>query len=111
MPTAIGRFELHQIQDGIFALDGGALFGIVPKTLWSKKYAADERNRILLALRCLLICDGRRRILVDTGIGVERTPTHRDIYRIDSSPMQFDHQLTRPDYAREDITDVIRTHL
>jgi glyoxylase-like metal-dependent hydrolase (beta-lactamase superfamily II) len=111
MPTSIGRFELHQIQDGIFALDGGAMFGVVPKTLWSKKYAADERNRIPLALRCLLICDEGRRILVDTGIGLEWTPKQRDIYGIESSQMQLDLQLARAGYTRQDITDVILTHL
>ena len=69
VPVSVGHFRLHEVRDGTFALDGGAIFGVVPRTLWEKKLFPDERNRVRLALRCLLIVDGDRKILVDTGTG------------------------------------------
>ena len=65
----IGQYELHSIETGRFALDGGAMFGIVPKTLWNKLNPSDDENRIEMALRSLLIMDDKHKILVDTGVG------------------------------------------
>jgi len=111
MPLSLGRFTLHQVRDGTFALDGGAMFGIVPKALWSKKLPADEKNRIRLALRCLLIQDGKRRILVDDGIGQKWDAKHRDLYAIDHGALDLDRELARAGCSREQVTDVILTHL
>lgn len=111
MPLRLGRFELHEIRDGTYALDGGAMFGVVPKPLWSKKHIPDERNRIQLALRCLLIRDGKRRVLIDDGIGTQWDDKHRDMYGIDQSQYHLDLELERAGCARDEITDVVLTHL
>lgn len=111
MSLRLGRFHLHEVRDGSFALDGGAMFGVVPKPLWEKKHPADARNRIELALRCLLIVDGDRRVLVDTGIGTRWSEKLRDIYRIDHSRCDLDRELARAGCSREDVTDVVLTHL
>ncbi len=65
----IGQYELHSIETGRFALDGGAMFGIVPKELWSKLHPADDKNRIDMALRSLLIMDDKRKIIIENSIG------------------------------------------
>ncbi|HYR56739.1 MAG TPA: MBL fold metallo-hydrolase, partial [Myxococcaceae bacterium] len=101
----------HEIRDGTFALDGGAMFGIVPKPLWQKRHPVDERNRIQLALRCLLIQDGDRRVLVDSGIGTKWDEKHREMYGIDQSVYSLDRDLARAGCTREEITDVVLTHL
>jgi glyoxylase-like metal-dependent hydrolase (beta-lactamase superfamily II) len=111
MAVRLGRFQLHEVKDGTFALDGGAMFGVVPKVLWQKRHPADERNRVQLALRCLLIEDGERRVLVDDGIGTKWDDKHRDIYGIDQSHHSLDRDLARAQCSREDITDVVLTHL
>lgn len=111
MPLRLGRFELHQVRDGTFALDGGAMFGVVPRTLWEKKHKPDARNRIPLALRCLLIVDGQRRVLVDDGMGTSWSEKERDIYALDRSQFDLDRELARAGFKREDITDVVLTHL
>jgi len=111
MAHRLGRFTLHEIRDGTFALDGGAMFGIVPKPLWQKRHPVDERNRIQLALRCLLIQDGDRRVLVDSGIGTKWDEKHREIYGIDQSVYSLDRDLVRAGCTREEITDVVLTHL
>ena len=64
-----GEFELFLLSDGTFRLDGGAIFGTIPKVLWEKTNPADQRNRILMGLNCLLIRTSRETILVDTGLG------------------------------------------
>ncbi len=111
MSYSLGRFVLHEVRDGTFALDGGAMFGVVPRVIWEKTNPPDERNRIALALRCLLIEDGRRRILVDDGIGDKWSTKHRDIYAIDRSRFNLDTELGRAGCSRSDITDVVLTHL
>ena len=63
------KMELYSILTGNLKLDGGAMFGVVPKVMWSKQYPADENNLINLAMRCLLVVDGDRKILIDNGIG------------------------------------------
>ncbi len=107
---AIGRFRLHTILDGFFGLDGGAMFGIVPKPLWEKQIPADERNRIRLALRCLLVVDGARRILIDDGIGDQWTEKETAIYAIDRTP-SVDGALAAAGFSREEVSDLVLTHL
>lgn len=111
MSLRLGRFEIHQVRDGTFALDGGAMFGVVPKPLWEKKLAADAKNRVRLALRCMLIRDGKRAILVDDGIGTEWSEKHREMYGIDQSGFDLDRDLAAAGLSREEITDVVLTHL
>lgn len=106
----IGPYELHSIETGDFALDGGAMFGIVPKVFWEKKIPADERNRISLRMRALLISGNKRNILVDNGIGTKDDERFRDIYRVDHSRFTLESSLAKLGLACDDITDVILTH-
>jgi len=107
----IGEYELHPIETGRFALDGGAMFGIVPKPLWSKLYPPDDENRIDSALRALLIRGNDRNILVDTGIGTKFSEKYKKIYKIDYSKYSLDSSLKKLNLEAKDITDVILTHL
>ncbi len=107
----IGSYELHQIDTGRFGLDGGAMFGIVPKTIWSKLNPSDDENRIDLALRTLLITGNKRNILVDNGIGTNFSEKYTKIYKIDHSKYNLDSSLKRFNLETKDITDVILTHL
>jgi glyoxylase-like metal-dependent hydrolase (beta-lactamase superfamily II) len=105
------KMKLYPIETGRFALDGGAMFGIIPRPLWEHKIKPDQRNRIPLALRALLIEAGERRILIDTGIGEKWSPKERDIYAIDHSRFTLEGSLLALGLACDDITDVIITHL
>src|ERR1700682_363496 len=107
----LGPLRIEARHDGAFSLDGGAMFGVVPRPLWEKQLRPDERNRVRLSLRCLLIVDGDRRILVDTGIGDAWSAKHRDIYGIDRTLYSLDSELERAGFKRADITDVVLTHL
>jgi glyoxylase-like metal-dependent hydrolase (beta-lactamase superfamily II) len=105
----LGDLEFHVVSDGHIYLDGGAMFGIVPKPLWEKRVPADERNRIKLALNCLLIYAGGKRILVETGAGGKWDAKRRDIYGIDG-PKLHEH-LRGYAVMPGDIDIVINTHL
>ena len=87
------------------------MFGVVPKPLWEKTNPPDERNRITLAARALLLVDGSRKILIDNGNGWKFTPKQVDIYRLDMSQYDLNQSLALCDLTRHDITDVILTHL
>ena len=107
----IGAYQVHALETGRFALDGGAMFGVVPKTLWSKKHPADELNRISLALRVLLLVGEGRVILVDTGIGDKFPPRHQEMYAIDHVSSNLKLSLASHGLSPADVTDVILTHL
>src|SRR3989338_1233799 len=107
----IGSYEVHSIETGEFALDGGAMFGVVPKTLWSKRVGVDERNRIDMRLRCLLLQGDGRNILIDCGMGDKWDEKMRDIYRLDTSKMSLEKSLAAHHLTFDKITDVILTHL
>jgi len=107
----IGQYELHSIETGRFALDGGAMFGIVPKPLWNKLNPSDDENRIEMALRSLLIMDDKHKILVDTGIGTKFSEKYKEIYKIDQSKYNITSSLEKYNLETKDITDVILTHL
>jgi len=106
----LGEFELHALSDGGFALDGGQMFGIVPKPLWQRKAAVDERNRIWLSLTCLLIRTGRQNILVETGIGDKFDARFEDIYAVQHPPTLLTG-LREVGLEPENIHIVINTHL
>lgn len=106
----IGPYRIVSLETGRFGLDGGAMFGVVPKTLWSRTNPSDERNRIPLAMRALLIQDEKRKILVDAGCGHKFTDKLKGIYRLDHSRYTLPGSLEFHGIAPEDITDVILTH-
>jgi len=106
----IGKYTLHIINSGYFALDGGAMFGIIPKPLWQKTNPPDEANRIKLATRNLLLTNGNRKILIDTGMGDKWDEKSKSIYAVDQSN-SLEGSLSEMNLKPEDITDVILTHL
>ncbi|MEZ5989347.1 MAG: MBL fold metallo-hydrolase [Planctomycetota bacterium] len=114
----LGRFQALPIETGRFALDGGAMFGVVPRTLWERKLPPDERNRVDLALRALLLRelgeDGAptgRNLLVDTGVGQKWDPKLADIYKVDHHELRVETSLAAEGLGVGDITDVVLTHL
>jgi glyoxylase-like metal-dependent hydrolase (beta-lactamase superfamily II) len=102
--------KLHTIDTGLFKLDGGAMFGVVPKTIWSKSNPADENNMCTWAMRCLLVEDGNRLILVDTGIGNKQSEKFFSHYYLHGDA-SLDSSLKKLGFHRNDITDVFLTHL
>ncbi len=106
----IGNYELASLETGRFALDGGAMFGIVPKTIWVKTNPADNKNRIELALRVLLLKGENRNIIIDTGIGSKFPDKYQGIYKIDNSKFSLESSLNDHNLSVDDITDVIITH-
>jgi glyoxylase-like metal-dependent hydrolase (beta-lactamase superfamily II) len=107
----IGNYTLTSIETGRFALDGGAMFGVVPWVFWSKTNPPDERQRITLAARCLLIRGEGKTILVDTGNGNKWNDKLKDIYRLDHSKFALEDSLSAAGVKPEEVTDVILTHL
>jgi len=107
----IGQYDIHALDTGTFALDGGAMFGVVPRTLWEKSNPPDERNRITMAARVLLLRGGGRTILVDTGNGGKFNEKLRTIYRMENAQGGLEGSLARHGVTPETVTDVILTHL
>lgn len=107
----VGPYQAHALETGYFWLDGGAMFGSVPKSLWSRTNPPDERNRIRLAMRCLLLVGEGRRILVDDGIGAKMPAKLADIYRIEPGVPALEDALAGVGLTVADITDVVLTHL
>jgi glyoxylase-like metal-dependent hydrolase (beta-lactamase superfamily II) len=102
--------KLYPIEAGNFKLDGGAMFGVVPKTLWNRTNPADENNLIDIAARCLLIEDGKRLILIDTGMGNKQSDKFFGYYSLWGNH-SIDKSLEKYGFHRDDITDVFMTHL
>ena len=102
--------KLHPIEAGNFKLDGGAMFGVVPKTIWNKTNPADENNLIDIAARCLLIEDGNRLTLIDTGMGNKQSDKFFGYYSL-WGDHSLDKSLKNAGFHRDDITDVFMTHL
>lgn len=107
----IGDYNLHSIQTGLFKLDGGAMFGVVPKTLWTKTNPSDELNKIDMCTRALLFENDQKKILIDTGIGYKLSEKINKIYDVNFSKYTLETSLKDKGLTREDITDVILTHL
>ncbi len=110
MRFQIGDITLDLLRTGRFRLDGGAMFGVVPRPLWVKKAPPDARNRIPLGLNCLLLRTAGRVVLVDTGIGDKWDEKRRDIYGIETEP-GLEREIRRAGAAPEDIHTVLDTHL
>ena len=102
--------NLHTINTGYFKLDGGAMFGVVPKSIWNKINPADENNMCSWALRCLLIEDGNRLILVDTGMGDKQDAKFFGHYYMHGDDT-LEKSLAAKGFTKDDITDVFLTHL
>ena len=107
---ALGDWTLDTVEAGYLWLDGGSMFGSVPKPLWSRTNPADERNRIRLAMRCMLLRGHGRTVLVDVGLGDKLSDKLRDIYRVESEP-SLERSLAVLGLAPRDVTDVVLTHL
>ncbi len=106
----LGVCEVSSVLDGTFALDGGAMFGVVPRALWERGDPPDQENRITLALRCMLVRVDERAILVDTGIGDKWSPRELSRFAIERGNGLLG-ALEAFGLGREDITDVVLTHL
>ena len=102
--------KIHVIETGLFKLDGGAMFGVVPKTLWQKTNPADDNNMCTWALRCLLIEDGKRLMLVDTGIGDKQSEKFFSHYHLQGNDTLIG-SIRKAGFHEDDITDVMLTHL
>jgi glyoxylase-like metal-dependent hydrolase (beta-lactamase superfamily II) len=102
--------KLYAINTGYFKLDGGAMFGVVPKSIWNKLNPADEQNMCTWALRCLLVEDGNRLILIDNGIGDKQDAKFFSHYFLHGNDT-LDKSLAAHGFNRNDITDVLLTHL
>jgi glyoxylase-like metal-dependent hydrolase (beta-lactamase superfamily II) len=105
----LGDFELTPLLDGYFRLDGGAMFGVVPKTLWQRRIPADERNRITMAMRPLLV-RGERLMIIDAGCGDKMDARSADIYAFDRRE-NLDVTMARAGVRAEDIEIVLASHL
>lgn len=111
MPTlSLGDWTLRTLETGYLWLDGGAMFGSVPRPLWSRMQVPDDRNRIRLAMRCLLLEGHGRRVLVDVGLGDKSGAKFRDIFRVEVEPT-LEQSLAAAGLGPGDITDVLLTHL
>ena len=106
----LGQFELSIISDGRFWLDGGTMFGVVPKVMWNKLIPVDELNRVELSLNCLLIETPEGNVLIDTGINDKLKDRFKEIYKMDRD-ITFVESLNRMGFKPENIDFVINTHL
>jgi glyoxylase-like metal-dependent hydrolase (beta-lactamase superfamily II) len=106
--AAVGDFELTVCTDGTFLLDGGAMFGVVPKTLWQKRIAADAENRIVLGLNTVVVRTGRQTVVIETGIGNKQTAKMREIHR---NQELLPASLAAAGVKADEVDVVVNTHL
>ena len=113
----VGSLRVHSLQAGLQQLDGGAMFGVVPKTLWERKIPADARNRIPLGMRCLLVEHPGGLVLIDTGAGNKESNKFYGIYGIENAPIgdvgptQLESALAEAGFSADDVKTVISSHL
>lgn len=111
----LGRTRIHALQAGGVLLDGGAMFGVVAKPLWEKRIAADEKNRIALGMRCLLVEHPDGLVLIDTGVGNKEDAKFLQIYGIEAEARghrsMLDAALAQAGFSAADVRTVINTHL
>ena len=106
----LGDFELITLSDGFVSLDGGAMFGVVPRTLWEKRLPPDDSNRIPLGMRPLIVRSGKTTVLIDAGCGDKMDPKLAQIYKLDRR-YHLDHSLADAGVSVEDIDVVVASHL
>jgi len=106
----LGDLELTPLSDGFLRLDGGAMFGVIPKPLWEKRAPADERNRIRLGMRPLLVRGSAKTLIIDAGIGGKMDSKSVDLYGVDRSS-HLDHALAAAGLNADDIEIVLASHL
>lgn len=111
--TTVGSIRLHALEAGLQRLDGGAMFGVVPKPLWEKRIRPDERNRIPLAMRCLLVEAPQALVLIDTGAGNKESDKFKDIYGLENEgePTRLEDAIRAAGFQPEDVDLVVDTHL
>ena len=109
--SKIASYTLHTIETGRLGLDGGAMFGVVPRPLWKRRIPPDERNRIPLNMRCLLLEGSDRLVLIDAGVGDKYDEKFADIYAVDQEWADLESSLATAGFGLSDVTDVIITHL
>ncbi len=107
----LGDYRVEIIPDTEFHLDGGAMFGVVPRNLWSQVCPPDDENRIRMNMNCVFIDTGKEKILIETGIGDKWTPKHVAMYGIDRKRTLKDTLRTKTGVSAEEITIVVNTHL
>ncbi len=111
--TSVGRIRIHALEAGLQRLDGGAMFGVVPRPLWEKRIVADARNRIPLAMRCLLVEAPGALVLIDTGVGDKEDERFREIYGVENAgdPTRLEDAIRAAGFAPDDVGIVLSTHL
>jgi len=107
----IGKYDLYSVETSEFGLDGGAMFGIIPKPVWEKKVSADELNRVNMVTRSLLLVSDEKKILIDTGNGTKWEEKYKQIYDINTDQFNIEKSLGKYGFSSEQITDVICTHM
>ena len=107
----IGKYDLYSVETSEFGLDGGAMFGIIPKPVWGKKVSADELNRVNMVTRSLLLVSDEKKILIDTGNGTKWEEKYKQIYNINTDQYNIEKSLGKYGFSSEQITDVICTHM
>lgn len=109
-PYALGSLELISLSDGFIGLDGGAMFGVVPRTLWEKRLPPDDSNRIPLGMRPLIVRDGKTTMIIDAGCGDKMDAKSAQIYALDRA-YHLDHSLAEAGLSADDIDIVLASHL
>ena len=107
----LGDLELTRVSDGGFRLDGGAMFGVVPRVMWEKPCPPDDRNRIRMATNCLLVARGSDLLLIDSGIGDKHDTRFMDMYGTDPHAVRLPEAIRRAGYELQDVTHVLLSHL
>jgi glyoxylase-like metal-dependent hydrolase (beta-lactamase superfamily II) len=111
--TTVGSIRIHALEAGLQWLDGGAMFGVVPRPLWERRIPPDDRNRIPLAMRCLLVEAPEALVLVDTGLGNKESQRFHDLYGVANAgtPTRLEDAIRAVGFAPEDVDMVVDTHL
>ena len=107
----LGSLTLHLVSDGGFRLDGGAMFGVVPKVLWEREKPADDQNRIAMATNCVLVETGSDLVLVDTGIGDKNDEKFRRMFGMEEGTVRLPESIRRAGFELGDVTHVVSSHL
>ena len=110
-PIRLGALTLHLVSDGRFRLDGGAMFGVVPRVLWERERPPDERNRIDMATNCVLVERGRDLVLIDSGIGDKNDAKFRSIFGMEEGAARLPDSIRAAGFELGDVTQVVLSHL